>query len=52
MKAEGPVWAVRPKFDPVRDREHQVNVARYIFKHHLQDAAVYHIRHGFLDAQV
>jgi hypothetical protein len=37
----GGVWAVRCKCMPVRDRAHQVNVARYIREHVRQGAAVW-----------
>lgn len=41
LKPEGPVWAVRPKFDPIRDREHQLNVFKYTHDHLKQGAAVW-----------
>ncbi|QNN21053.1 hypothetical protein HED60_01800 [Planctomycetales bacterium ZRK34] len=50
LKPEGPLWGVRPKFDPVRDRPHQLNVAHYIENHVREGAAVFHLRHGFIHA--
>ncbi len=37
----GPVWAARPKLEPIRDRQHQINTARYIHAHVEQGAAVW-----------
>ncbi|MBI1372562.1 MAG: hypothetical protein GC159_07350 [Phycisphaera sp.] len=48
LKPASPVWAKRPKFDPVRDRKHQLNIARYIRNHRHQGGWVYHLRKGFL----
>jgi REP element-mobilizing transposase RayT len=48
VKPAGPVWAARPKCQPIRDRGHQVNVARYIEKHQGEGAAVWMIHRGFL----
>jgi hypothetical protein len=44
LKDDGPVWAARPKCDPVCDRQHQVNVTCYIEGHAAQQAAVWSIR--------
>lgn len=44
----GPVWAARPKMDPVRDRPHHANVGQYVRDHVKQAAAVYHVEEGFL----
>ena len=38
---EGGVWAVRCRCMPVTDRAHQLNIARYIERHALCDAAVW-----------
>jgi len=43
LKPDGPVWADRPKCDPIRDRMHQVNVARYIRDHTRIGAAVWYL---------
>lgn len=40
LKPTGPVWAARPKCDPIRDRGHQCNVAHYIRGHARLGAAV------------
>ena len=39
--SEGGVWALRCRSLPIRDRAHQVNVARYIRAHVKQGAAVW-----------
>ena len=44
LKPESPVWGKRPKFDPCRDRQHQLNVASYIVDHLEQGAAVWHLK--------
>jgi hypothetical protein len=41
LKPASPVWGRRPKFDPIRDHEHQVNVANYIHRRRLTGAAVW-----------
>ncbi|MEM8783181.1 MAG: hypothetical protein AAGE65_10060 [Planctomycetota bacterium] len=42
LKAAGePVWAGRPKCEPIRDRGHQLNTTRYIREHVAQGAAVW-----------
>lgn len=48
LKPESPVWAARPKLDPVRDRPHQVNVAQYIVGHLQQGAVVYDLKRGIV----
>ncbi len=48
LKPPGEVWARRPKFDPIRDRGHQVNVALYIWRHVYQGCIVYHHQHGII----
>lgn len=48
LKPPSPVWAARPKFDPVRDRGHQLNIARYIRRHVDQGGAVFCLPDGFL----
>lgn len=48
LKSASPVWAVRPKCVPVRDRGHQVNVAKYIERHTREDASVWMIHCGFI----
>ena len=47
MKVPGAVWAARPKCGPIDDRGHQCRVARYIHGHVEEDAAVWHLNHGF-----
>lgn len=47
LKPASPVWALRPKMEPIRDRGHQVNTGLYIQGHVEQGAAVYCIK-GFL----
>lgn len=42
------VWGDRPLCEPVRDRRHQCNVARYICGHVKEDAAVWDWARGFL----
>jgi hypothetical protein len=37
----GGVWGARCRCRPVKDRSHQVNVARYIWEHRKQGAAVW-----------
>jgi len=39
--APGGLWAIRGKVLPIRDRAHQVNVARYIRNHESEGAAVW-----------
>jgi len=41
LKGESPVWGVRPRFEPVRGRGHQVNTAGYIKGHVQVGAAVW-----------
>ncbi len=48
LKPSSPVWAARPKMDPIRDRSHQMNVVGYIADHVKQGGAVYLIKRGFL----
>lgn len=48
LKPASAVWAARPKLDPVRDREHQVNVARYVWRHTAEGCWVYHFKYGAL----
>jgi len=48
----GGAWAAKGKIKPIRDRQHQINVYRYIVAHIDQDAAVWsfhdrRIRTGF-----
>ena len=43
MRPQGGVWAVRCKCKPIRDRRHQVRVARYIFAHYKHGAAVWRL---------
>lgn len=38
-KRPGPLWAKRPKFVPIEDREHQVNAVRYGQKHREREGA-------------
>lgn len=39
----GGVWAGRGGVKPIKDRDHQVNAAKYIFDHHLEGAAVWYL---------
>jgi hypothetical protein len=48
LKPPSPVWGARPKMDPNREREHQVNITTYIHRHVRQGAAVYLVGRGFL----
>ncbi len=48
LKPGSPVWGVRPKMDPNRDRQHQVNIVRYIQGHVEEGGAVYLFDRGFL----
>jgi hypothetical protein len=50
----GGVWAVRCKVLPIRNRKHQLNVAKYIPDHAKKGAAVYSILKARLerDAQI
>lgn len=48
LKPESQVWAARPKCEPIRDRGHQVNTARYITQHAVQGAACWVLGRGFL----
>ncbi|MEM6553900.1 MAG: hypothetical protein AAF750_17425 [Planctomycetota bacterium] len=48
LKPESPVWAARPKCEPIKDRSHQVNVARYIQRHHKEGATVWLHHKGIL----
>ncbi|HAI11596.1 MAG TPA: hypothetical protein DCM28_07815 [Phycisphaerales bacterium] len=48
LKPPSAVWASRPTCKPVRSREHQLAVARYIKAHVREGAAVWHINDGFL----
>jgi len=48
LKPPSPVWGARPKIDPTRDRQHQVNITAYIRNHLNQGGAVYLTKHGFL----
>ncbi|MEM9413848.1 MAG: hypothetical protein AAGA29_00035 [Planctomycetota bacterium] len=48
LKPASQVWADRPKCEPIRDRGHQVNAARYIQGHAKQGAAVWMLGRGFL----
>jgi len=41
LAAPGGVWAVRSHAKPIRDREHQLIVARYIADHESEGAAVW-----------
>jgi REP element-mobilizing transposase RayT len=43
---EGAVWATRNRVLPVRNREHQVNVFRYIVDHRKKGAWVWTFREG------
>lgn len=43
LNPPSPVWAVRPKCEPVEDRPHQVNTAQYIRGHRKIGAAVYYL---------
>jgi hypothetical protein len=42
-RPEGGIWAVRSKCKPIRDRAHQVRVARYIYAHYKRGAAVWNL---------
>jgi len=44
MMPESAVWAKRPKCDPVRDREHEVNVFGCIDGHYEEGAAVWNVK--------
>ena len=47
LRPEGGLWAVRSKCKPIRNRSHQIRVARYILAHYTHDAAVWRlIREG------
>ena len=48
LKPQSPVWGLRPGCKPIRSRDHQLKVARYIKKHVENGAAVWHIKLGFL----
>jgi hypothetical protein len=41
LRPEGGIWAVRCKCKPIRNRGHQVRVARYILAHYKRGAAVF-----------
>jgi hypothetical protein len=41
VRPEGGIWVVRCKCKPIRDRRHQVRVARYIYAHYKRGAAVW-----------
>jgi hypothetical protein len=43
------LWAKRPKFEPVRDRQHQMNVYRYILRHEREGAFLWKHADGFRD---
>ncbi|XAM01186.1 hypothetical protein OT109_07315 [Phycisphaeraceae bacterium D3-23] len=47
LKPTSPVWADRPKCEPIRDRSHQVNTTRYIAEHMQQGAAIWVTKRGF-----
>ncbi|MFI4859091.1 MAG: hypothetical protein ACIAXF_00275 [Phycisphaerales bacterium JB063] len=47
LKPASPVWATRPKCEPIRDRSHQVNTTRYIADHVKQNAATWVVGRGF-----
>jgi hypothetical protein len=48
MKPVSPVWASRPKCEPIENRRRQVNTARYIEQHVEQGTAVWVVTRGFL----
>ncbi len=48
LKPQGPVWGRRPSCKPVTSRDHQLKVAGYIKRHQEHDAAVWHLKLGFL----
>lgn len=53
LAERGGVWAVRCRCLPVRDRRHQVNVARYIAAHERRGAAVWVVwREGQVDREI
>lgn len=47
LKPESPVWADRPKCEPIRDRAHQVNTTNYIADHAKQGATTWVVGRGF-----
>jgi hypothetical protein len=42
--SDGGIWSKRSKCIPIRDRAHQLNVARYIYAHKNRGAAIWRIR--------
>ncbi len=44
LREPGRIWSVRCRAMPVRDRSHQVNIARYIQRHSAKGAAVWSIQ--------
>jgi hypothetical protein len=45
LAAEGGVWAVRSHCDPIKDRDHQLAVAKYIADHELEGGVIWAIWH-------
>jgi hypothetical protein len=41
------IWGKRPKCDPIRDRQHQINTAHYLYAHRRQGAAVQYLHHFY-----
>jgi hypothetical protein len=41
LSSPGGIWAVRCRPKPIRDRRHQIRVARYIHAHHKREGIVY-----------